>query len=80
MAHDSRLMAHGQAAGSPGHDPWAMSHEPWTIVHGPMNGLAGQLVARRPQVALPRRLPMEYNLHGLNLLINKITQLINGIN
>ena len=28
------------------------------LVNGPMNGLVGQLAARRPQVALPKRLPV----------------------
>ena len=38
----------------------------------PMNGSVGQLAARRPQVALPGRLPMDWRFDG--------HELINGIN
>ena len=34
----------------------------------PINGLVGQLAARRPQVALPRRLPMDWAFPMIGLI------------
>ena len=37
---------------------WALIEYFW-LVNGPVNGFVGQLATRWPQVALPRRLPID---------------------